>query len=45
MLDKILSLHKKMAAVTNPLGSRDSPARSCQDLLLQDAEIDSGKYG
>lgn len=41
-VDEILQLHKKMNALKNPLGSRDSPARSCQDLLLENEEIENG---
>jgi hypothetical protein len=42
MLDKILNLHQKMASVKSPLGTRESPAKSCQDLLIENAEIENG---
>ena len=32
-----------MSVLKKPLGSHDSPARSCQDLLLEDEEIESGR--
>ncbi len=43
VLDKVLELHKKMTALKSPAGSHDSPARSCQDLLIQNADIENGK--
>ena len=39
---KILEVHEKLLQLKSPLGSKDSPARSCLDLLLEDAEISDG---
>ena len=41
-LDKIVELHKKLQAVKSPLGTRESPARSCLDLYVQNNNIEDG---
>lgn len=42
-IDQILELHKKMQHLKSPLGSKESPARSCLDLYLQNSDIENGK--
>lgn len=42
-VDQILELHKKMHHLKSPLGTKDSPARSCLDLYLQNSDIENGK--
>lgn len=42
-IDKILELHKKMHHLKSPLGIKESPARSCLDLYLQNSEIENGE--
>ena len=34
----------KLLNLKSPLGSKESPARSCLDLLLDDPEISNGIY-
>ncbi len=41
-LDKILELHKKMSHLRSPAGTRESPARSCLDISLQDSQTENG---
>lgn len=42
-IDQILELHKKIHRLKSPLGTKDSPARSCLDLYLQNSDIEDGK--
>ena len=42
-IDQILELHKKMNHLKSPLGTKESPARSCLDLYLQNSDIENGK--
>ena len=41
-IDKILELHKKMSHLKKPAGTRESPARSCLDLFLQNPDVENG---
>ena len=41
-LDQILELHKKLRHMKSPMGSKESPARSCLDLLLENPNIEDG---
>ncbi len=43
-LDQIVQLHRKLQAIKGPLGTRDSPARSCLDLYLLNKDIEDGLY-
>lgn len=43
-INQILELHKKMSHLKSPLGTKESPARSCLDLYLQNSDIDDGKW-
>lgn len=43
-IDKILELHKKMSHLKNPSGTRESPAKSCLDLFLQNPDMENGIY-
>ena len=40
--DQIVELHKKLHQL-KPLGTRDSPARSCLDLFVQNPNINDGE--
>lgn len=42
-IDKIIELHNKMSILKSPHGTKDSPARSCRDLFLQNSDIEDGK--
>ena len=42
-IDQVLELHKKIQHLKSPLGTKDSPARSCRDLYLQNSDVTSGK--
>lgn len=41
-LSKVIEVHKKLLNLKSPLGSKESPARSCLDLFLDDSEISDG---
>ena len=41
-LSKVLEVHEKLLNLKSPLGSKESPARSCLDLFLDDPEISDG---
>lgn len=43
-IDKILELHKQIKHIKSPLGTKESPARSCLDLLLQDQDAIDGYF-
>lgn len=42
-LNKIIELHEGLAHLKSPLGSQESPARSCLDILLEDPDASDGK--
>ena len=42
-IDRILELHKNMQHLKSPLGTKDSPTRSCHDLYLQNSDIANGE--
>ena len=43
-LSKVIEVHKKLLNLKSPLGSKESPARSCLDLFLDDSEISDGIF-
>ena len=39
----VIEVHKKLLNLRSPLGSKESPARSCLDLFLENPDISDGE--
>jgi hypothetical protein len=43
-LSKVIDIHKRLQHLKSPKGTRDSPARSCLDLKLENPDMNDGYY-